>query len=153
MKKNKKEKAANSSEAQVSSEEQCSPATEEGLSKKQIALRAAIGMAAVAGGIGIGILIGRKLDLRPLAASLPSAETKTVASEAAKAVSEAVEAPAAEAAVQTVKQVNVDWFPRKLPANQNASSQALAYAESIGAKLNKGETIVRPQIRHYKQVA
>lgn len=153
MKNSEKEKMANDSDSEAINAEQIPSNAEGGLSKKKIALGAAIGVAAIAAGIGIGFFVGRKLDLKPLAASLPSAGTKSAAAGAVEAACEAVEAPAAEAAVQAVKQVKVDWHPRKLPVNQNASSQALAYAESVGVKLGKGQTIVRPQIRHYKQVA
>ena len=115
--------------------------------KRRIAIGLAIGAVV---GVGIGLFVGRKLDFGPLPSA---AKAKVAAIETVKSLAASPEAHGEESATQVLKQVDVDWFPRKLPANQNASSQALAYAESLGVNLAEGETIVRPQTRFYKQAA
>ena len=115
--------------------------------KMRIAIGLAIGAAV---GVGIGLLVGRKLDFGPLPSA---AKAKVTTIESVKSATALPEAHGGGSAPQILKQVNVDWFHRKLPANQNASSQALAYAESLGVNLAEDETIVRPQTRFYKQAA
>lgn len=115
--------------------------------KMRIAIGLAIGAAV---GVGIGLLVGRKLDFGPLPSA---AKAKVTTIESVKSATALPEAHGGVSAPQILKQVNVDWFRRKLPANQNASSQALAYAESLGVNLAEDETIVRPQTRFYKQAA
>ena len=110
--------------------------------KMRIAIGLAIGAAV---GVGIGLLVGRKLDFGPLPSA---AKAKVTTIESVKSATALPEAHGGGSAP-----VNVDWFRRKLPANQNASSQALAYAESLGVNLAEDETIVRPQTRFYKQAA
>lgn len=147
MKKNERNRDDARNQTTDSSIEADATVAKRDIPKTRIAIGLAIGAVV---GVGIGLFVGRKLDFRPLSSA---AKAKVTAIETVKSATALPEAHGGGSAPQVLKQVDVDWFPRKLPANQNASSQALAYAESLGVKLAEDETIVRPQTRFYKQAA
>lgn len=119
---------------------------------KKTVLRLAAGTAAVASAIGIGFFLGRRSDCVHMSSSASKLISSLVEG-AANQVSRATEAPPTSAATEVCREVAVDWFYRNLPANQKASTKALAYAERLGVKLAEGQTIVRPQTRIYRNVA
>ena len=121
--------------------------------KKKHSKRAVIELAVgIAVTVSVVILVGRKINLKSLLPSKPE-RTEPHTDGIVDAVVKATNPCATDAATQTPKQTEVNWFIRTLPASQNASPQARAYANSLGVKLAEGQTIVRPQTRNYGQAA
>ena len=119
---------------------------------KKTVLRLAAGTAAVASAIGIGFFLGRRSDCVRISSST-SKHISSLMAGAANKTSKATEALPTSAATEVGRKVAVDWFYRNLPANQKASTKALAYAERLGVELAEGQTIVRPQTRVYRHAA
>lgn len=119
---------------------------------KKTVLRLTAGIAAVASAIGIGFFLGRRSDCVHMSSSA-SKRISPLMAEAANQTSRATEALPTSAATEVCREVAVDWFYRNLPANQKASTRALAYAKRLGVELAEGQTIVRPQTRVYRHAA
>ena len=148
MKEGKHNKTKNDERAIDDVREVDASAAEKSRPKKKIATRMVTGIAAAAVGIGIGLLVSGKLDLRAMLPASAAKGTKAIADEAAKVVAQAPAPLAAEPKV-----VDVDWFLRKLPESQHASPDAVSYAAALGVDLAEGQTIVRPQTRLYCRAA
>lgn len=153
MKEGKHNKTKNDERAIDDVREVDASAAEKSRPKKKIATRMVTGIAAAAVGIGIGLLVSSKLDLRAMLPASAAKGTKAIADEAAKAVAQAPAPPAAETLAAEPKVVDVDWFLRKLPESQHASPDAVSYAAALGVDLAEGQTIVRPQTRLYCRAA
>ena len=153
MKEGKHNKTKNDERAIDDTREVDASAAEKSCPKKKIAIRMVTGIAAAAVGIGIGLLVSGKLDLRAMLPASAAKDTKAIADEAAKMVAQAPVPPAMETFAAEPKVVDVDWFLRKLPESQHASSDAVSYAAALGVDLAEGQTIVRPQTRLYCQAA
>lgn len=121
--------------------------------KKKHSKRAVIELVVgTAAAVSVVILVGRKINLKSLLSSTPE-HTEPPTDGIVDAVVKATNPCTTDAATQTPKQIEVNWFIRTLPESQNASPQARAYANSLGVKLAEGQTIVRPQTRSYGQAA
>lgn len=153
MKEGKHNKTKNDERAIDDVREVDASAAEKSRPKKKIATRMVTGIAAAAVGIGIGLLVSGKLDLRAMLPASAAKGTKAIADEAAKAVAQAPAPLAAETLAAEPKVVDVDWFLRKLPESQHASPDAVSYAAALGVDLAEGQTIVRPQTRLYCRAA
>lgn len=153
MKEGKHNKTKNDERAIDDVREVDASAAEKSRSKKKIATRMVTGIAAAAVGIGIGLLVSGKLDLRAMLPASAAKGTKAIADEAAKAVAQAPAPLAAETLAAEPKVVDVDWFLRKLPESQHALPDAVSYAAALGVDLAEGQTIVRPQTRLYCRAA
>lgn len=148
MKKDKHNKTKDDGQAIDDVKEADVPAVEKSCSKKKIAVGVATGIAAAVG-IGIGLLVSGKLDLRAALPSLAAKDAKTIADSAAKTVAQAPDPSVVEAVAADPKVVDVGWFLRKLPESWHASPDAVSYAAAVGVDLAEGQTIVRPQTRLY----
>lgn len=153
MKKGKHNKNKDDGRAIDDVEEVIDPAAEKSLSKKKLVIGVATGMAALAVGVGIGLLVSGRLDLHAVLPSSTAKGVKSIADGAAKAIAQAPALPVAEAVAADSKVVDVDWFIRKLPESWHASRGAVLYAASVGVDLAEGQTIVRPQTRLYSRAA
>lgn len=153
MKEGKHNKTRNDDRAIDDVREVDASAAEKSRPKKKIATRMATGIAAAAVGIGIGLLVSSKLDLRAMLPSSAAKGAKVIADGAAKAVAQTTAPPAVETVATEPKVVNVDWFLRKLPENRHASPDAVSYAAALGVDLAEGQTIARPQTRLYCRAA
>ena len=153
MKEGKHNKTKNDERAIDDVREVDASAAEKSRPKKKIATRMVTGIAAAAVGIGIGLLVSGKLDLRAMLPASAAKGTKAIADEAAKAVAQAPAPLAAETLAAEPKVVDADWFLRKLPESQHASPDAVSYAAALGVDLAEGQTIVRPQTRLYCRAA
>lgn len=153
MKKDKHDKNKGNDQAFDCVNEVDDPSIRKSSLKRKIGIGIATGLAVVAAGVGISLLVSGKLDFRT-ALHAPSAKgTKAIADEAAKAVAQAPAPLAAETLAAEPKVVDVDWFLRKLPESQHASPDAVSYAAALGVDLAEGQTIVRPQTRLYCRAA
>lgn len=153
MKKDKHDKTKGNDQAFDCVNEVDDPSIRKSSLKRKIGIGIATGLAVVAAGVGISLLVSGKLDFRT-ALHAPSAKsTKAIADGAAEAIAQAPDLPAVEAAVANPKVVDIDWFIRKLPESWHASQDAASYAASVGVDLAEGETIVRPQTRLYRRAA
>ena len=153
MKEGKHNKTRNDDRAIDDVREVDASAAEKSHPKKKIATRMVTGIAAAAVGIGIALLVSRKLDLSAMSPASAAKGAKAIADGTAKVVAQAAVPPAVETVVTEPKVVNVDWFLRKLPENRYASPDAVSYAAALGVDLAEGQTIVRPQTRLYCRAA
>lgn len=153
MKEGKHNKTKNDERAIDDVREVDASAAEKSRPKKKIATRMVTGIVAAAVGIGIGLLVSGKLDLRAMLPASAAKGTKAIADEAAKTVAQAPAPLAAETLAAEPKVVDVDWFLRKLPESQHASPDAVSYAAALRVDLAEGQTIVRPQTRLYCRAA
>ena len=153
MKKDKHDKTEGNGQAIDGVNEVDAPPVEKSRRKGKIGIGIATGLAVVAAGVGIGLLVSGKLDFRAALHASAAKGAKAVADGAAEAIAKAPDLSTVEAAAANMKVVDVDWFIRKLPESWHASRDAASYAAAVGVNLAKGETIVRPQTRLYCRAA
>ena len=153
MKKDKHDKTKGNDQAFDCVNEVDDPSIRKSSLKRKIGIGIATGLAVVAAGVGISLLVIGKLDFRT-ALHAPSAKsTKDVVDGAVEAIAKAPDLSTVKTAAANTKVVDVDWFIRKLPESWHASQDAASYAAAVGVNLAEGETIVRPQTRLYCRAA
>ncbi len=149
----KKDKTKGNDQAFDGVNEDDAPSVEKSRLKRMIGIGIATGVAVLAAGAGISLLVNGKLDFR---AALHTSAVKgrgTIAGGAAETIAQAPNPLAEEPIVVDPKVVDIDWFIRKLPENWHASQDAITYANAVGVNLAEGQTIVRPQTRLYCRAA
>lgn len=155
MKKDKHDKTKGNGQTFDGVKEVDAPSVEKSRLKGKIGIGIGIatGLAVVAAGVGISLLVSGKLDFRAALHTSAAKGTKAIADGAAETIAQAPDLSAVEAAASNTKVVDVDWFIRKLPESWHASQDAASYAAAVGVDLAEGETIVRPQTRLYCRAA
>ena len=149
----KKDKTKGNNQAFDGVNEDDAPSVEKSRLKRKIGIGIATGIAVVAAGVGISLLVNGKLDFRAALQTSAVKDTEAIADGAAEAIAQAPNLLAEEPIAVDPKVVDIDWFIRKLPENWHASQDAISYANAIGVNLADGQTIVRPQTRLYCRVA
>ena len=149
----KKDKTKGNNQAFDGVNEDDAPSVEKSRLKRKIGIGIATGIAVVAAGVGISLLVNGKLDFRAALQTSAVKDTEAIADGAAEAIAQAPNLLAEEPIAVDPKVVDIDWFIRKLPENWHASQDAISYANAIGVNLAEGQTIVRPQTRLYCRVA
>ena len=153
MKKDKHDKTEGNGQAFDGVNEVAAPPIEKNRLTRKIGIGIAAGLAVVAAGVGISLLVSGKFDFRAALHASTAKGTKAIADGAAEAIAKAPDLSTVETAAANTKAVDVDWFIRKLPENWHASQDAASYAAAVGVNLAEGETIVRPQTRLYCRAA
>lgn len=153
MKKDKHDKTKGNDQAFDGVNEVDDPSIGESSLKRKIGIGIATGLAVVAAGVGISLLVSGKFDFRAALHASTAKGTKAIADGAAEAIAKAPDLSTVETAAANTKVVDVDWFIRKLPESWHASQDAASYAATVGVNLAEGETIVRPQTRLYCRAA
>lgn len=153
MKKDKHDKTKGNDQAFDGVNEVDDPSIGESSLKRKIGIGIATGLAVVAAGVGISLLVSGKLDFRTVLHAPSAKGTKAIADGAVEAIAQAPNLLAEEPIAVDPKVVDVGWFIRKLPESWHASQDATSYAAAVGVDLAEGETIVRPQTRLYGRAA
>lgn len=149
----KKDKNKGNDQAFDGANKDDAPSVEKSRLKRKIGIGIATGIAVVATGVGISLLVNGKLDFRAALHISAAKGTETIADGAAEAIAQAPNLLAEELIAADPKVVDVDWHIRKLPERWHASQDAISYANAVGVNLAEGQTIVRPQTRLYCRVA
>lgn len=153
MKKDKHDKTEGNGQAFDGVNEVAAPPVEKSRLTRKIGIGIAAGLAVVAAGVGISLLVSGEFDFRAALHASTAKGTKAIADGAAEAIAKAPDLSTVETAAANTKVVDVDWFIRKLPESWHVSQDAASYAATVGVNLAEGETIVRPQTRFYCRAA
>lgn len=147
MKKNKHDKTEGNGQAFDGVNEVDALPVEKSRLTGKIGIGIATGLAVVAAGAGISLLVSGKLDFRAALHASAAKGTEAIADGAVEAIAKAPDLSIVKTTAANTKVVDVDWFIRKLPESWHASQDAATYAAAVGVNLAEGETIVRPQTR------